>query len=127
MSGYVDRTPQQQRPVPHLHRRLARRCHPPLPHAGRADPSPARRGHRPAAQLPLRAGTREGDRTGHPAPQGLATAGRENDPRQSRLVMADELAVWLYGDHIATIDQERGRPWLTYTEAALDRYPLGTP
>jgi serine/threonine-protein kinase HipA len=41
--------------------------------------------------------------------------------------MADELAVWLYGDHMATIDQERGRPRLTYTEAALDRYPLGTP
>jgi serine/threonine-protein kinase HipA len=41
--------------------------------------------------------------------------------------MTDELAVWLYGDHVATVDQERGRPRLTYTEAALDRYPLGTP
>ncbi len=41
--------------------------------------------------------------------------------------MADELAVWLYGDRVAVIDQERGRPRLTYTDEALDRYPLGTP
>jgi serine/threonine-protein kinase HipA len=41
--------------------------------------------------------------------------------------MADELAVWLYGDQVATVDQERGRPRLMYTEAALDSYPLGTP
>jgi serine/threonine-protein kinase HipA len=41
--------------------------------------------------------------------------------------MGDELAVWLYGEHVATIEQERGRPHLTYTQAALDRYPLGSP
>jgi serine/threonine-protein kinase HipA len=43
------------------------------------------------------------------------------------LVMADELAVWLYGDCVAMIDQERNRPRLTYTQTALDRYELGTP
>ena len=41
--------------------------------------------------------------------------------------MVDELAVWLYGDCVATIDQERNRPRLTYTRTALDRYELGTP
>jgi HipA-like protein len=41
--------------------------------------------------------------------------------------MGGELAVWLYGEHVATIEQERGRPRLIYTQAALDRYPLGTP
>lgn len=41
--------------------------------------------------------------------------------------MADELAVWLYGDHVATIERVRSRPRLTYTQTALDRYPLGTP
>lgn len=41
--------------------------------------------------------------------------------------MADELGVWLYGDLVATIERVRGRPRLTYTEAALNRYPLGTP
>lgn len=42
--------------------------------------------------------------------------------------MPDELAVWLYGLRVATIDQARGgRPRLTYTQAALDRYPLGSP
>ncbi|MGO8862075.1 MAG: HipA domain-containing protein [Acidimicrobiales bacterium] len=41
--------------------------------------------------------------------------------------MAGELAVWLYGDCVALIDQERGRPRLTYTPTALERYPLGTP
>ncbi len=41
--------------------------------------------------------------------------------------MADELAVWLYGERVALIDRERGRPRLTYTEEALDRYDLGTP
>lgn len=40
---------------------------------------------------------------------------------------ADELAVWLYGDHVATIERHQGRPRLTYTQAALDRYALGTP
>jgi serine/threonine-protein kinase HipA len=43
------------------------------------------------------------------------------------LVVAGELAVWLYGDRVATIDEERSRPRLTYTEEALSRYPLGTP
>lgn len=42
-------------------------------------------------------------------------------------MIADELAVWLYGDHVATIERVRGRPRLTYTQTALDRYPLGTP
>ncbi len=39
----------------------------------------------------------------------------------------DELAVWLYGERVALIDRERGRPRLTYTGEALDRYDLGTP
>jgi len=42
--------------------------------------------------------------------------------------MAEEdLAVWLYGDAVATIEQQRGRMRLTYSEAALERYPLGIP
>lgn len=41
--------------------------------------------------------------------------------------MADELAVWLYGERVAVIDRERDRPRLAYTEEALSRYPLGTP
>ncbi len=41
--------------------------------------------------------------------------------------MADELAVWLYGERVAVIDRERDRPRLAYTEEALRRYPLGTP
>ncbi len=41
--------------------------------------------------------------------------------------MADELAVWLYGERVALIDRERGRPRLLYTNAALGRYALGTP
>lgn len=41
--------------------------------------------------------------------------------------MADELAVWLYGERVAVIDRERDRLRLTYTEEALRRYPLGTP
>ena len=41
--------------------------------------------------------------------------------------MADELAVWLYGDRVAIVDRERGRPRLVYTEEALERYDLGTP
>ncbi len=41
--------------------------------------------------------------------------------------MADELAVWLYGERVALIDRERGRPRLLYTTEALDRYALGTP
>lgn len=43
--------------------------------------------------------------------------------------MADELAVWLYGSMVATIEQEarRRRLRLTYSVDALDRYQLGTP
>jgi serine/threonine-protein kinase HipA len=41
--------------------------------------------------------------------------------------VAEELAVWLYGDRVAVIDPDRGRPRLTYTAAALGRYALGTP
>lgn len=41
--------------------------------------------------------------------------------------MDDELAVWLYGHWVATIDRHRGRPRLIYTEDALSRYELGTP
>lgn len=41
--------------------------------------------------------------------------------------MADELAVWLYGESVATIDRKRGRPRLSYTEEALGRHDLGTP
>jgi serine/threonine-protein kinase HipA len=40
---------------------------------------------------------------------------------------ADELAVWLYGDWVASIDRHRGKPRLVYTEAALARYALGIP
>ncbi|MGH2791410.1 MAG: HipA domain-containing protein [Actinomycetota bacterium] len=41
--------------------------------------------------------------------------------------MADELSIWLYGIRVASINQERGRLRLTYTEEALGRYPLGVP
>jgi serine/threonine-protein kinase HipA len=41
--------------------------------------------------------------------------------------MADELAVWLYGDQVATIDRDRRGPRLTYTATALESYELGTP
>lgn len=41
--------------------------------------------------------------------------------------MPDILAVWLYGDKVAVIDEERHRTRLIYTEQALSRYPLGTP
>jgi serine/threonine-protein kinase HipA len=41
--------------------------------------------------------------------------------------MADELAVWLYGDHVASIEKDRRGPRLAYTDTALARYPLGTP
>jgi serine/threonine-protein kinase HipA len=41
--------------------------------------------------------------------------------------VADELAVWLYGDCVAQIERDRDRPRLSYTETALERYPLGTP
>jgi len=41
--------------------------------------------------------------------------------------VADELAVWLYGDHVASIEHDRRGPRLTYTDTTLARYPLGTP
>jgi serine/threonine-protein kinase HipA len=41
--------------------------------------------------------------------------------------MADALAVWLCGSHVATVEQERGRVRLTYTDEALETFPLGTP
>ncbi|HVB01053.1 MAG TPA: HipA domain-containing protein [Acidimicrobiales bacterium] len=41
--------------------------------------------------------------------------------------MEDVLVIWLYGQRVALVDQERGRPRLVYTDEALDRYPLGTP
>jgi serine/threonine-protein kinase HipA len=41
--------------------------------------------------------------------------------------VADELAVWIYGDRVAIVEHERGRFRLTYTDEALDRYALGTP
>jgi serine/threonine-protein kinase HipA len=41
--------------------------------------------------------------------------------------VAEELAVWLYGERVAVIDRHRGRPRLVYTSEALGRYALGTP
>ena len=41
--------------------------------------------------------------------------------------MADELVVWLYGSCVATIDSERRRPRLTYTDEARGLYSPGTP
>src|SRR5271165_3923395 len=41
--------------------------------------------------------------------------------------MADELAVWLYGSCVATIDRERRRPRLAYTDEARKLYSPGTP
>jgi serine/threonine-protein kinase HipA len=41
--------------------------------------------------------------------------------------MAGQLAVWLYGQIVATIDSERRRLRLRYTPPALSRYPGGTP
>ena len=41
--------------------------------------------------------------------------------------MAEDLDVWMHGIKVAAIDQERGRFRLTYTEEALERYPLGVP
>jgi serine/threonine-protein kinase HipA len=43
------------------------------------------------------------------------------------LVVADDLAVWLYGIRVAVVDQERNRFRLAYTEDALAGFPLGTP
>ncbi len=41
--------------------------------------------------------------------------------------MSSELSIWLYGIRVASIQQERGRLRLSYTEEALGRYPLGAP
>ena len=42
--------------------------------------------------------------------------------------MADELALWLYGDRVATVSREpNNRLRLRYTQEALARYELGTP
>ncbi len=41
--------------------------------------------------------------------------------------MSEDLAVWLYGQWVATVAQNRGRPRLTYTDQAVGRYPLGSP
>lgn len=41
--------------------------------------------------------------------------------------MAGALAVWLYGTRVATVEEERGRLRLSYTDEALQRFPLGTP
>ena len=41
--------------------------------------------------------------------------------------MADQLAVWLYGVRVATIESERRRLRLAYTPEAHDRFPGGTP
>jgi serine/threonine-protein kinase HipA len=42
--------------------------------------------------------------------------------------VADELAVWMYGRHVATIFPERDRRMrLGYTDTALNAYPLGSP
>jgi serine/threonine-protein kinase HipA len=41
--------------------------------------------------------------------------------------MADRLAVWLYGTHVATIEENHGRLRLWYTPEALARFPPGMP
>jgi serine/threonine-protein kinase HipA len=41
--------------------------------------------------------------------------------------MVDALAVWLYGAHVATIEQRRGRMRLAYTDDAFARWAPGTP
>lgn len=41
--------------------------------------------------------------------------------------MAERLSAWLYGVRVATIEEERGRLSLDYTEEALTRFPLGAP
>jgi serine/threonine-protein kinase HipA len=41
--------------------------------------------------------------------------------------VADNLAVWLYGEPMAIVEEERQRLRLTYTQEALARYALGTP
>jgi serine/threonine-protein kinase HipA len=41
--------------------------------------------------------------------------------------MGEALAVWLRGTKVALVEQERGKLRLTYTQDALDRFPLGSP
>jgi len=41
--------------------------------------------------------------------------------------MAQELAVWLYGHVVATVESERRRLRLRYTQEALEGYPGGSP
>lgn len=41
--------------------------------------------------------------------------------------MAEALAIWLYGLRVAIVTRERARLRLSYTDAALRRYSLGTP
>lgn len=41
--------------------------------------------------------------------------------------MAEGLIVWLYGEPVAVVEEERRRLRLTYTPEALSRYALGTP
>ena len=41
--------------------------------------------------------------------------------------MTDGLAIWLYGEQVAIVEEERRRLRLNYTEKALSLYPLGTP
>ena len=57
----------------------------------------------------------------------LAAIGRARDPATRGLVMSDRLAVWLYGDKVATIELERRRMRLRYTRQALESFPGGAP
>jgi serine/threonine-protein kinase HipA len=41
--------------------------------------------------------------------------------------VGEDLAVWLYGQRVATVTESRGRPRLTYTDDAVGRHPLGSP
>jgi serine/threonine-protein kinase HipA len=41
--------------------------------------------------------------------------------------MSDRLAIWLYGAKVATIEQERRRMRLQYTDDAMELFPGGTP
>ncbi len=41
--------------------------------------------------------------------------------------MVDELAIWLYGERVATVSREQKSLRLRYTEEALANYELGTP
>ena len=39
----------------------------------------------------------------------------------------DRLAVWLYGTHVATVEERDRRLRLTYTDQALSRFAPGSP